>query len=483
MSPTQKVVSSTELDAEMERQISSALSRSRELSIAFDGPVIPGEKERHQFVEQIRSYFEETLDPRIIRPKILVKLLQSETKEVARSLGVDLLAIAAQCRGKKYSKDLKVLPEFYGHLSPGKLAKLNDSLVELVKADSRTLEKSYHKLLYHLDVHVPGTALLPSDLLNALRAEGLCPPFEPSPSHLSELGSRRNIFEMEQFEYAIRAELTNLKDDAILYMPLDRIVDKSTLSKEESRFLATNFNRLKVEASMLGLTTDEYDIAGEPTPEEARVIVRRLAGYWGARKQQSHPKQVVGSSYSALQNVGVHPLISSLNVEYAEMKLGHLYATTDDMTELKSKVEQMLQPRFASKVTWEDLVSRIEQFVQKLPLRATTWNNRDVLAAIGLSGRTTISTPLTETPNTIDKSNLLDMLMAKALKKHYGNGTDEENHAIATCLKDRFGIDVTRSSAADTPESTLLGRSSADDMEAAMAQHQAETVPIRDVGR
>jgi hypothetical protein len=37
------------------------------------------------------------------------------------------------------------------------------------------------------------------------------------------------------------------------------------------------------------------------------------------------------------------------------------------------------------------------------------------------------------------------MLLTKALKNHYGNGTEEENEAIAKFLMDKFKFDVTGS--------------------------------------
>jgi hypothetical protein len=238
--------------------------------------------------------------------------------------------------------------------------------------------------------------------------------------------------------------------------------------------------RLKVETCSRYFKDWKIDIAGDATPEETLVVIRRIVEYLGVDRRIVYRAHMLERESEIVRNVGVHPLIAGVNVTFLISKIRYLYSTVD-FPLLKSKVEEMLQPYFASSVQWEDLEARIKQFVQKLPLRATTWKNRDILAAMGMSGRTIISTPLSKTKQTLDDSNLLNMLVAKALKNHYGNGTNEENHAIATFLKDRYGFDVISRSVVVSPEEALA-RSSADDVGAARIQYQEPLVPMQRPG-
>ena len=238
--------------------------------------------------------------------------------------------------------------------------------------------------------------------------------------------------------------------------------------------------RLKVETAKKYFTDWKIDITGDTTPEEKLVVIRRIVDYLGVDRRNVYRGHMLEREADIVRNVGAHPLITGVNFVYLIQKIRYLYSTVD-FAQLQDKVEEMLQPCFASSVQWEDLETRVKTFVQQLPLRATTWKNRDILAAMGLSGRTVIKTPLSITEKTLDDNSVLDMLVAKALKNHYGNGTGDENQAIATFLKDRYGFDVVSRSAVVSPEEAL-GRSSADDLEAARIQHEDPFVPLRKAG-
>lgn len=236
-------------------------------------------------------------------------------------------------------------------------------------------------------------------------------------------------------------------------------------------------NRLKVESCSRFFTSWKMDITGDVTPEEALVVVRRLVDYVGIDRRQVYRTHMLEDVNNMMRNVGVHPLITGVNTTYVISKIRHLYASIEDFSALKPTVDKMLQRYYASTVTWDTLQTRIEQFVQKSPLRVTSWKNRDLMAAMGMSKDTTIQTPLSTTPKSLDDSTVLDMLVAKALKNHYGNATEQENEAIATFLKDRYGFDVVRKAAVSPEE--VRARSSADDLEAARLQHQHVVVPMR----
>lgn len=455
------------------------LDRALELQIIYQGPVLYGEDERRQFADRLESYIGGMEGLRFIDHRELIKKLQPETRLLSTSFGVNLVHLIHSLQDASDSRQ-QTLPEFYGQLSPARMEMLVDRMKQLVKADSRFLEVQYTDLLNYLDVAVGGTSILPSDLLNPLRADGLVGPFESKRSMMEDNGEDRNIFVLEQVEHAIRGRLLSMSDKDILRSKLLPLLQEFKLPPADLMHLREPLTRLKVETAKTFFASWKIDIAGEVTPEEKLVIIRRIVDYLGVDRRNVYRGHMLEREADIVRNVGVHPLVVGVNFIYLIQKIRYLYATVE-FEQLEDKVEEMLQPHFASSVQWEDLETRIRTFVQKLPLRATAWKNRDILAAMGLSGKTIIKTPLSATEQTIADSNLLDTLVAKALKNHYGNGTEEENHAIAAFLEDRYGFDVVSRSAVVSPEAALA-RSSADDLEAARLQHEEPFVPIRKAG-
>ncbi|KAH6637573.1 flavin reductase like domain-containing protein [Boeremia exigua] len=479
---TQQTITPPNSPSPSEKKIKSAMSRAHELSIAYDWPVVPGDRERHEYAKRLRLYIEGLPLHRRVAHKRVIEHLQSETKQLSRSLGINLTALVNQAyihHGLGSPAAQEVLPEFYGTLSSAQLAKLRQRVTQVVETDQRFLEVSYFNLLGFLSVH-NSASVLPSDLTSPLRAKDLLPPFEPPTSSIVKEKSGGNLVAMEVVEHFIRDEISRLKA-GMLNTNLVVYFNSHKLRPKDFEPFRASLTRLTVETCPSFNTEWKHDIAGEITTEEAQVVIRRLVEYMIKGTHDDHRMRNFEATDNILRQVGVHPLIIGLNADFVISKLRYLTSISESSLQLRSRFEHMVRWYFARNVTWTDLQSRFEQFVQKFPMRAITWPRRDVLAAVGLSGRTTISTPLTETPRTIDESNLFDTLLAKALTQHYGNGTDEENQAIASFLKDRFGFDVTQKSATVTPEQALE-RSSADDLDAALSQYRAETVPIRDFG-
>lgn len=453
----------------------TTMSRGAELSLAFDWPFVSGDQERSQYAERLKTYVRGIPGLRFFTNRDIVKKLQPETKLVSKSFGIDLVALVTFCQIGAAKTNQQILPEFYGRLSTTQTAKLVDRMKQLVRTDSHFLDVDYTELFRYLDVMIAGTNILPSDLLNPLRAEGLLAPFEPSEALLE--ANDRTILALEQTEHALRKQLSNLTDQEILRTQLPALFDQARAPLGDLMHFWEPHNRLKVESCSRFFTSWKMDITGDVTPEEALVVVRRLVDYVGIDRRQVYRTHMLEDVNNMMRNVGVHPLITGVNTTYVISKIRHLYASIEDFSALKPTVDKMLQRYYASTVTWDALQTRIEQFVQKSPLRVTSWKNRDLMAAMGMSKDTTIQTPLSKTPKSLDDSTVLDMLVAKALKNHYGNATEQENEAIATFLKDRYGFDVVRKAAVSPEE--VRARSSADDLEAARLQHQHVVVPMR----
>jgi hypothetical protein len=453
-----------------------AAPRPTEATVAFDYPLFPGEKERHLYVKRMKAFLKGVDRKQLTRD--IIRGLRTEVKFVANLLGVNLEAIIQLCQFGAAKKEMTILPEFSGRLTPEKLAKLTERAKLLVKADRRFLDARYSDFLRYLDVLVSGTDLLPSDVLNPLRAEGLVPPFQPADLSTRLGVNEQNIFFMEQIEHRLREHLSTLTDKEMLGSPFHYLFSVIDVPFSLIPYFRESRTRLNVEMTKRFYRDWKMDISGHVTPEEARVVVRRIVEHLGVDRMDVWRANGAQDTGVLLRNIGVHPLVTGVNADFVLCKIRHAYSTTPDFSDFRTNVEEMLQPYFAKSVTWEELQWRIKQFVQEMPIRATTWKHRDKLAAMGLTGQTIIDTPITSKRQTLDQSRLMDTLLAKELKKHYGNGTDEENEAIADFLLNRYDFDViSKTAAASTSTEDVMTRSSADDLVAAMSQHEEVFVP------
>lgn len=454
-------------------------SSARELSLVHDFPLFPSEQDRCDHAERLKAYFKGF---QIGNTKDFLRQLQPETKHVSKTLGIDLEALIHSCKEgprKKlpHKKGQQTLPEFHGQLSSAQLIKVVNRAKAFVKANAQFLKISYADLLRHLDVKVGHHSLLPSDILNSLREEGLVDPFQVN-TLLFQTNDRRDIFYMEQAEHALREHLRTLTDREILRSSLPVALEQAGVNTKETVHFLGSYTRLKTELCSNFYEGSHIDITGDVTPEEARVVVWRLVNYLNIHRRDRLKTNLREDVADMMLKVGVHPLVTGVDANLLISKVQYLDSSTEPDSAFVQKVEEMLQPYFASDVTWEDLQARINQFVHKFPMRAVAWKIPHMLAAMGLKGNTTITTPLSSTSQTLDKSDLVETLIAKALKTHYGHGTDEENEAIATFLKEQYNFDVVSKSVTVTPEQ-LLARSSADDLEAARLANEEVTVPLR----
>ncbi|KAJ4384499.1 hypothetical protein N0V86_000098 [Didymella sp. IMI 355093] len=409
----------------------------QELAISFDWPGIPGEQERSEFAERLRSYLKGLQGLRFANQADVKKQLSLSLEEVAGQLGIDVVALIQECQ--KGSSVAQVLPEFYWRLSPSKMAMLVDRMEQLVKADKRFLEVPYQELLHYLDVNVGTTDVLPSDLLEPLRAQGLVPPFRPSASLLPTDMIDGNILIMEQVEHALAKKARSWLRDSGSRPTLREMAREAGIpSGVMFHFARTRVCNVESDAP----EDASIDITGDVCPEEGLVVIRRIAEHMilNSDTRRVHFKNQKRREAVILRNIKVDPRITGVNSSYVVTKIRSL---TSNGVPIKRQVEEWLEPYFAHTVKWDDLNTRIAAFVQKLPLRATSWGSKDILAAMGLSESTLIVTPDNATSKTIAESKVLNMLLAKALKNHYGKGSAEENKAIAVFLQDRYGFDVT----------------------------------------
>lgn len=434
-------LSESSLALSFQRGLGVAVDFKQEHEIAFDWPGIPGEEERSEFAERLRSYLKGLQGLRFVNQADIKRQLSLPLEEVAAQLGVDIVALIQECQERTSAAE--VLPEFYWRLSASKMATLADRMHQLVKADKRFLEVPYHELLNYLNVMVGSTDVLPSDLLKDVRAAGLVPPSGLSASLSPVDMIDGNVLVMEQVEHQLRLRAQMLGRVSRRKVTLREMADKADVPTA----VMFHFARTRMfTVDPDDLVDAHFDITGDVSPEEALVVIRRLSEYLILNNRfirtfsGAHRHRL--SEADTLCDINVDPLITGVSTSYIMSKIRSLQ---NNSVPIKRQVDEWLEPYFARSVRWDDFNSRITTFVQKLPLRATSWDNKDVLAAMGLSESTVIVTPDNEASKTIAESRVLNMLLAKALKNYYGHGTEEENKAIAKFLEDKYNFSVTGS--------------------------------------
>jgi hypothetical protein len=150
--------------------------------------------------------------------------------------------------------------------------------------------------------------------------------------------------------------------------------------------------------------------------------------------------------------VGIHPMVSGIDVPFILGKIKHIYNSTPYFSNFRTALEASLEGMFTNSVTRAELGTRVQDLVSKHTLRAMSWPAPDLLAAMGLRQNATIAP---DASNIISSASVnmkrepiagvvLDTLVATELRRRYGSGTPEEDYAIADFLRERYGFDVER---------------------------------------
>jgi hypothetical protein len=281
---------------------------------------------------------------------------------------------------------------------------------------------------------------------------------------------------LEQVEYRLIKACAAIGHEQTVNRVLDQIVG----SMGEREFLASYFKysraRLYAAATPSLYSPSNIDIAGEVSPEEARVVMSRLVHSLQVDNFGTFQKAIQLEPNEHLRLVRIHPCISGFDVEFFLAKIHHLYTTAESPEELNFRIEEMLEPCFASLVTWSSLEERVKTFVHKMPMQAMSWPIRDMLAAMGLSWGCVLDVPIATNKQPLNGGHIVDTLVAKELKGLYGNSTDELNEAIATFLDKQYGFDV-RAKLNSTSPAEAMAQSSSDDVRDAMLASRNVDVP------
>lgn len=440
----------------------------------WDYSLFLGEQERRDYVEHIKTIVKGN-------PYYLNNPTKAVSRKFERSLsyppgalGINTSSLISECsietgHSNVLNPDLERIPvlyDFYGRLTPSVRAKILDRAVRLVKEDARFLSLSYRTFLSHLSVCPSSRDLLPSDITNHLRVQGLLGEFEPNDEeHGSNHKKHFHIQKLEQVEHKVRKYFRTLSYDTALKINLDGVMDSIGEDQYGSVCLGHCRSRLLAETHPQRLVDSRVDIAGDVTRDEARVVLSRIKHFLQVNNLREFEKKIALPPYEILRLSGVHPTITGLDIEYLLAKIKHLYLyySEDRLHYLAGGIHEMLAPWFDSRISWHELETRVKQFVQKLSRRATSWSNHDKLAAMGLNWDATVILNVQsgkEIQQPLNHGHVFDTLLAKELKNYYGNGTDKENQAIAKYLKETYNFEIHSRPTAYAPHSATPPSSS-----------------------
>jgi flavin reductase (DIM6/NTAB) family NADH-FMN oxidoreductase RutF len=443
---------------------------------AWDYPLFPGEEERSDYVKRIKDNVASQVEK--------LKHGKEYTRELERSLalspsawGINLEVLIDECRqeaGKlselpAHLKDSPIMSDFWGRLSPSDRAKLIERAKDLIKEDAKFLTLNYRVFLQHLRASTSIIDLLPSDILEPLRAEGLVGPFQPRVGDANILARYYNLQYLEQVEHRLMDHFATLKHEEALNSRLDEVLQSLGESRTVASYFKKSRARLYAAASPELYKSPAIDIFGEVSPEEACVIMRRVVHFLQVGNIAIFRNNINLDFHETLRLVGVHPSITGFNVEFFLGKIKHLYYSSRFSRDTSTRVEKMLEPFFIKTISWGDLEEKVKIFVEKMPLRAMSWSIGDKLAAMGLDWESLLTVPISKEEQPLNTGTIIDTLVAKELKSLYGKSTEELNKAIARYLKKQYNYQV---GPQPTQQSTIEAQisSSSDDMEEAMAE-------------
>jgi flavin reductase (DIM6/NTAB) family NADH-FMN oxidoreductase RutF len=425
----------------------------------LDYPLFPGKEERHAYMEQIKAIVKK--QPKLLEPGNRSYRDLELTLPIAPSeWGINLEQLLDECRREAgmplqlvdHRQHLPVLNDFYGRLSPTDRAVIVERAKKLLRADSNALFANFRIFLQLLGVSHASRDLLPSDLAEPLRADGLLEPFVPrtgKPSLLTVHHGDFNLQYLEQAEHCIVDHLATLEHGATLLTPLDKVLESIGESKHVFTYFRKSHTRLQAAALPSLFDSSKIDISGEASPEEIRVIMRRLTR--SVERRSSDTTHVYRHQHSlvTLHRLGIHPAITGFDFEFFSAKMRHLYLAARSESDFARRIEEMLAPWFDTIITWAELEKRVKKLVEKMPMRAMSWPNADRLAAIGLSRKAVLDLPSPAEKQPLKDGHILNTIVAKELKALHAKAPEDLSQAIASYLKEQYNFDINKGELAD----------------------------------
>ncbi|KAH9862165.1 hypothetical protein IAQ61_010368 [Plenodomus lingam] len=419
---------------------------AQEVQTLWDCPRFPGEEDRRQYVEHIKSLVKSNKS--YMEPgKSSIKRLASALPYHPRALGINLYILVAECKRElglpnpqlpASQMEMPILNEFYGRISPASREKLIDRAKKLVSQDIGFLSLQYGALMQHLSASNYLKDFLPSDIMRPLREAGLV-----GTIGYQSKGTDNDIYKLEQIENNLVQYLRTLEFSEVLTTSMDDLLRRCGADVGAATYFKSSRSRLLAMTHPKVYNRDTLDISGHVNAAEERVIIRRLIHFLFPSNYSQYRKNRTVDPNEMLRRIHVHPVITGMDIEFLVAKIEHLFQSTQRFIDFAPKVYGLLDNWLDKRLEWFELQDRVKQFVHNMPLRATTWDTVDQMAAMGIHQNAKVSVPGQEWPQSVGSGALLATLVAKELKNFYGTtGTQRENMAIAKFLKDAYDYDV-----------------------------------------
>lgn len=426
-------------------------------------PLFPGEEERRAYMERIKAIVKE-------QPKLLQSGHES-FRELEFTLpispgawGINLEQLLDECRRETgmpsklvgHLQHLPVLSDFYGRLSPSDRAVIVERAKKLITADPNSLSVNFRFFLHLLGVGTASIDLLPSDLAEPLRADGLLKPFVPRTQNFSSHRGDYHLQYLEQVEHRIVERFAAIGHEAAVTTQLAHVMESLGEQKQIATYFKKCRARMYAAASPELFDSSKIDISGDASPEEARVIMSRLTRFIQSGDLATMRRHMHQDSHETLRSLGIHPSITGIDIEFFFGKIKYLYLTTRTAREMARRVDEMLDPWFDTTITWQDLDKRVKNFVETMPMRAMSWSTRERLAAIGVAWRAVLDLPSPAEQQSLRDGHILDTIVAKELNALYERAPEDLSQTIASYLKEHYDFDINRQWSSDQASSGAL---------------------------
>lgn len=408
-------------------------------------PLLYGATERRRFMDYLQqiilndsTYSQITEDEGIAR---LMELFQMSHD----CFGIDVRQLFRELRYERGPKSGHVgaahtaFCDFYGRLTPNNIREIVTRAVALVKEDPSNLDLQAEDFFHLLGVHPQSRGLLAEDILHFLDTMTI-------PAHSLNFKKDENS-----------SPRGTLRDCKLLETKLKEFFAtetyQSVLDMEDAYILSTigethKWTQIHLRRVRYRIMSEVYahlfpahifDIRGEVTPEEARVVISRMISVLLLH----NPKQKPHFTHRLLQQLRIHPCISGFDVDYVVDKIWYWRRNLDGPVALRRDIGQWASPLFTSKVLpWNYVASCVKSLVETHTMQVLKWSHEDLLAAMGMSVRVRVQPPYPTKRPHLFSSVLLPALFAQELRNRYGKGSPEEDKAIAEYLKKTFRYSI-----------------------------------------
>ena len=376
-------------------------SRRSALDIYYSYDLFPGEIEKTDFISHLKDHLKSN-------PAFLEQIVQHEDRDQqflyeswgmeSNVFGLNTSQIIVQCQTElglatqlpTSVQSTPVTYRYYGSISKTDRASIQARAKKLVRSDPMVLQTYHQPFFAHLDVNpYHSNNLLASDILGALRQDGLAEPFEVrSMDTLSTDGTVNTITleGLEQVEHRIMELFKSIPYQQAVAMDSEQL--HKTIGAAEpglSWYIRQKCIRFLTEAFPESFGPPHVDIAGHVSQEEARVIVTRFLSYINVDQPKTYATRLYDLWYVVCLKIGVHPMVSGIDMHFLHGKLRYINDTAGDWDQVRKRVEEMRESYFEKRIfTTEEVDLRMHNMFSSHFSHVVQWSDEDIVAAVGI---------------------------------------------------------------------------------------------------